>query len=110
LDNPHITLTFAVVVSADDISDDCSNCVTGAPFAAAANDDEDERNDDSHRGFSKIVLLFISFTAAIDDISTNSCAAVKDDDYGIGGYLYQVINDTKQLIALVSSITLDCSR
>jgi RNase H-like domain found in reverse transcriptase len=23
-------------------------------------------------------------------------------DYGIGGYLYQVINDTKQLIALVS--------
>jgi hypothetical protein len=65
---------------------------------------------DSHRGFSKIVLLFISFSAAIDDISTNSCAAVKDDDYGIGGYLYQVINDTKQLIALVSSITLDCSR
>jgi hypothetical protein len=23
-------------------------------------------------------------------------------DYGIGGYLYQVINDTKQLIALFS--------
>jgi hypothetical protein len=49
LDNPHITLTFAVVlVSADDISYVSSNCVTGAPFAAAANDDEDEINDDSH--------------------------------------------------------------
>jgi hypothetical protein len=87
LDNPHITLTFAVVlVSADDISYVSSNFVTGAPFAAAANDDEDERNDDSHWGFSKIALLFISFSVAIDDISTNSCAAVEDDATSVSAF------------------------
>jgi hypothetical protein len=78
LDNPHITLTFAVaILSADDIFDvGAANCVTVAPFAAAANDDEDERNDDSHCGFSKIALLFIRFSAAIGDWFTNSFAAV----------------------------------
>jgi hypothetical protein len=87
LDNPHITLTFAVVlVSADDISDVGSNCVTGAPFAAAANDDEDERNDDSHCGFSKFALLFVSFSAAIDDISINSCAVVEDDATSVSAF------------------------